>query len=429
MTHKLPERRAVTAVGAMSGTSLDGVDVAAVTTDGHDILEFGESGYRPYSDQERTVLKAALGQWSGQEVDVAKAVVETVHQVALSDCPEAELFGFHGQTLAHEPRGRGTLQVGDGAILARALARPVVWDFRSEDVAQGGEGAPLAPFFHHACARYVGLMHPVCFLNLGGVGNLTWVDPRCAKPEEPDALLAFDTGPANAPIDDLMHARLGQPYDALGALAATGVADPGLIERFKALPYFSRIPPKSLDRDDFAQIVAEVDHLSDAHAVATLTAFCAVAVAQALAHCPTHPKQLLVTGGGRHNATLMAMLTAWTGCTVSPVEVVGLDGDMLEAQAFAYLAVRVARGLPTSAPMTTGVNAPVGGGTAEFSRLVFQRFDVIHGELAVAGRHRLEMRLNLIMQPWQRMERDHRHRMMLRMIGHVPSDEPDKAIG
>ena len=353
---------ALRALGAMSGTSLDGVDAAVIETDGVQIFGFGETGYRAYTDDERTVLRAGLGRWVGDEVNAAALVVDTAHRAVLAEFEGVDLVGFHGQTLAHEPRGRGTLQVGDGGALAEALGRPVVWDFRSDDVAMGGEGAPLAPFFHFACARWIGATAPVCFLNLGGVGNLTYVDPSFDGPEQEGALLAFDTGPANAPVDDLVRALLGQAMDKDGALAAQGNVETGALELFLSEPYFARMPPKSLDRNDFAEMIQLVRELPGRDAAATLTAMCAAGVARGMEHCPTPPTRVLVTGGGRKNPVLMQMLQVSLECPVVPVEEVGLDGDMLEAQAFGFLAVRVARGMATSCPGTTGVGALVGGG-------------------------------------------------------------------
>ncbi|MEL6419936.1 MAG: anhydro-N-acetylmuramic acid kinase [Pseudomonadota bacterium] len=357
----------VRALGAMSGTSLDGVDAAIIETDGIEIVRFGPTDYRGYEADERAILRAALGHWSGQEVKAAAALINAAHEELLTKF-EANVIGFHGQTLAHAPRQRGTLQVGDGLALAKALNTPVVWDFRTMDVEFGGEGAPLAPFFHHACARHLKMQHPVAFLNLGGVGNLTWVDPTIARPEAEGALLAFDTGPANAPVNDLVMARRGLPFDKDGTLARQGNVEEGSLELFLAEPYFSRMPPKSLDRNDFEQMVGLVKELSDADAAATLTAMCAAGVAQGMEYCPRAPSQVLVTGGGRHNPVLMEMLSASLDCSVAPIESVGLDGDMLEAQAFAFLAVRVARGLPTTCPSTTGVKAAVGGGTLSYPR-------------------------------------------------------------
>ena len=352
----------ISAVGTMSGTSLDGVDAAVLETDGQRILQFGASSYRAYSGEEQQILRAALGRWPGEPgVAAAADVVEAAHLAVLREMP-GEIIGFHGQTLAHDPSGRGTHQAGDGALLARVLGLPVVWDFRSADVAQGGQGAPLAPFFHFACAKWLGASQPVCFLNLGGVGNLTWVDPRRAAPEAPRALLAFDTGPANAPLNDLLHRRLGLSCDHDGSLAASGTVATPMVDQFLTADYFAKKPPKSLDRDDFSDLSALVQDLSDSDAAATLTAMVAGSVACGLAHCPTPPERVLVTGGGRLNPVLMAELADRLDCAVLPVEAVGLDGDMLEAQAFAYLAVRVARGLPTSCTETTGVQAPVCGG-------------------------------------------------------------------
>jgi len=351
------------ALGAMSGTSLDGVDAAMIETDGEVIHAFGATAYRPYSAREQAVLSAALGKWPGDDLAEAEALVEAVHLEVLGGFEGAALVGFHGQTLAHDPQGRGTHQLGDGARLAAGLGLPVVWDFRSADVRLGGEGAPLAPFFHFACARWIGAEAPLAFLNLGGVGNLTWIDPRRARPEEAGALLAFDTGPANAPINDLMRARRGEAFDRDGALARRGRVAQGALELFLDEPYFARMPPKSLDRDDFAAMIALVGERSDADAAATLTAMAASAVLRGMEHCPEPPERVLVCGGGRRNPVMMAMLEAGLDCPVVPVEEVGLDGDMLEAQAFAHLAVRVARGLPTSCPGTTGVRAAVSGGT------------------------------------------------------------------
>ena len=356
----------LTALGAMSGTSLDGVDAAIVVTDGITIDRFGPSAYQSYGAADRAVLAKALGQWEGAAVQAATEVIEQVHRAVLEGFQEAELIGFHGQTLAHAPHTRGTLQVGDGAWLAEVLDRPVVWDFRTADVEAGGEGAPLAPFFHFACAKYIGATQPLVFLNLGGVGNLTYVDPSFAQPEDAGALLAFDTGPANAPVNDLVQARLGLPYDEDGQVARNGIVDKEAVERFLANPYFARIPPKSLDRNDFWQSLDLVSELQDADAAATLTALSAAAVKEGLRHCTQIPQQVLVTGGGRKNSVLMGMLRDRLDCAVKPVEDAGLDGDMLEAQAFAYLGVRVARGLPTSCPATTGVRAPVGGGRISY---------------------------------------------------------------
>ena len=350
------------ALGAMSGTSLDGVDAAVIETDGARIVSFGESRYRPYSEAERKVLRAALGKIEGPEVEAAAEVVEVAHVELLETFPPVDVIGFHGQTLTHLPDRGFTLQAGNGQVLAEALDRTVVWDFRSADMSLGGQGAPLAPFYHFALARHLGETRPAAFLNLGGVGNLTWLDPACPAPETPGACLAFDTGPGNAPIDDLAQARLGTDMDKDGELTRKGTVDEAILARFMAARYLARTPPKSLDRNDFSDWLGMVADLSDEDAAATLAAGTVGAVLRGLDHCPSPPEAILVTGGGRKNPGLMEMLSALAPCPVHPVEAKGLDGDMLEAQAFAFLAVRVLKGWPTSAPGTTGVAAPVGGG-------------------------------------------------------------------
>jgi anhydro-N-acetylmuramic acid kinase len=356
-------RGVVRVAGMMSGTSLDGVDLAVIDSDGVLIHGFGETHYRPYSAPDRDVLRAALGRWPGDDgVAAAAQVIEDTHLAVLNGLDEVAMVGFHGQTLAHDPANRRTHQAGDGARLAAVSGRKIVWDFRSADVEMGGQGAPLAPFYHWACARHIGADVPLAFLNLGGVGNLTWVNPRVAAPELPGAVLAFDTGPANAPIDDLMRARRLGAYDEDGRLVQSGAVDGTRVAAFLRHEYFARMPPKSLDRDDFAGLADAVADMADADAVATLAACVAGAVAAGMVHLPTPPAQLLVTGGGRHNAGLMELLAGVLDIPVAPVEAVGLDGDFLEAQAFAYLALRVTRGMATSGPGTTGVAAAIGGG-------------------------------------------------------------------
>ncbi|NBB96767.1 MAG: anhydro-N-acetylmuramic acid kinase [Alphaproteobacteria bacterium] len=349
------------ALGLMSGTSLDGVDAAVLDTDGEVIHGFGPTAFRAYTPDERAALFAAQGLWpDAAGVEPVAELIETAHAEVMARFPDIEIVGFHGQTLAHDPSGRRTHQAGSGAVLAMVSGVPVVWDFRSSDMQLGGQGAPLAPFYHFALAKYLKTEAPLAFLNLGGVGNLTCIDPSHARPEDPGALMAFDTGVANAPMDDLCQARLGQPRDEGGLLAAQGTSDDAIVAGYLAEGYFRRVPPKSLDRT--TDLVARVAHLDTPDALATLAACAAGAVAAGYEHLPARPARLLVCGGGRHNPDLMRRIAANVPSEVLPVEDVGLNGDMLEAQAFAHLAVRVARGLPTSCPGTTGVAAAVGGG-------------------------------------------------------------------
>jgi anhydro-N-acetylmuramic acid kinase len=326
--------------------------------------------YRPPASE---ALAAGLAAAEAEVLRVhAEAVARTLADAAIGPMPA--VVGFHGQTVAHAPNGAPdggwTWQLGCGAALARVLNRPVVWDFRTADMGQGGQGAPLVPFFHFALARRIGAggknPGPLAFLNIGGVANVTWVDPTKAAPEEEGALVAFDTGPGNALVNDWMQARTGAPMDADGQAAAAGRVHGERLASNSARAYLDRRPPKSLDRNDFRAVLAAMRGLSPEDGAATLTAFTADCVAESVRHMPIPPARWLVCGGGRLNATMMGMLAERLDAPVAPVEAAGLDGDMLEAQAFAYLAVRVLRGLPTSAPATTGCRVPVSGGRVDY---------------------------------------------------------------
>ena len=343
-------------IGLMSGTSLDGIDAALLETDGRGQIAPGPALTIPYEAALREGLRGILG-GQGPVAEVARALTQA-HAEAVETlirrhglAPVA-LIGFHGHTILHRPQDGRSWQIGDGDLLARLTGVAVVNDFRSADVAAGGEGAPLAPLYHRALAG--ALSRPLAVLNLGGVGNVTWLGAG------EDEILAFDTGPGNALIDDWVRAQTGVAFDEGGGLAARGRIDEAALARFLAHPFFARRPPKSLDRDDFAALAPA--GLDAADGAATLTAMTAAAVAAAVRHLPAPPRRWLVTGGGRHNPVLMAMLAARLGVPVEPVEAAGWDGDALEAQAFAYLAVRALEGLPLSLPSTTGARAPVTGG-------------------------------------------------------------------
>ena len=354
----------VWALGMMSGTSLDGVDAALIETDGVTVAAFGPWHTAPYSDELRNRLRAEIegrGE-QGDREDAERALAEFHAEVADALLAEAgvrrnevAVAGFPGHTVRHEPAAGLTDQIGDGAALARGLGIDVVNDFRSNDVRAGGQGAPLAPLFHAALARRSGLATPLAVLNLGGVANVTWI----GGPGDED-LLAFDTGPGCALIDDWVLSKIGAAIDSDGRLARSGSVDCGALDALLAHPYFAAPPPKSLDRNEFDP--APVSGLSVGDGAATLVAFTAGAVRRALAHMPVPPLRWLVTGGGRHNPALMAALGERLGAPCNPVETVGWLGDALEAQAFGYLAVRSRRGLPLSLPRTTGVPYPVSGG-------------------------------------------------------------------
>ena len=346
-------------IGLMSGTSLDGVDAAWIETDGETVFATGPSVTIPYERKMRIDLRRALDIAGSMPADsmLLKSIVARmtdIHAEAVQEIGRpADLIGFHGQTILHKPEKRRTWQIGDAAGLAQRLGLPVVYDFRSADVAAGGQGAPLVPIFHAALAR--DLPKPLAILNIGGVANVTFLGPD-------GAILACDTGPGNGPLDDWAKRHTGEAFDKNGALALAGKPDPAVLERLLAHPYFARPAPKSLDRLSFNLAIGEsgLDALSPADGAATLAAFTAGAVAAP--RLPATPLRWLVCGGGRHNPAIMAALRDALGVPVEAVETVGWDGDALEAQCFGFLAARVAAGLPISFPGTTGVKAPMTGG-------------------------------------------------------------------
>jgi anhydro-N-acetylmuramic acid kinase len=343
------------AIGLMSGTSLDGIDVAMIETDGRNRVIAGPALTIAYPQEFRERLRSVLGgvgPVAEVENELTRLHAEAVeHFLSRYPGTAVDIVGFHGHTILHRPAERRTWQIGDGAFLARRLGLDIVADFRSADVTAGGQGAPLAPLFHAALA--VDLPKPLAILNIGGVANVTWLG-------EAAEILAFDTGPGNAPIDDWVRRHTGAAADFEGAIAHAGLISVAHVERFLERAFFDRRPPKSLDRDDFHGVIPMGLSLEDG--AATLTEMTAAAVAAAARHFPAAARQWLVTGGGRHNPALMEALGRRLEVAVRPVEAVGWDGDALEAQAFAYLAVRSVEGLPLSLPSTTGVPRPTCGG-------------------------------------------------------------------
>ncbi len=358
----MASKQPVLAIGLMSGTSRDGVDAALIRTDGRKSVESRHALTQAYTPEFRQQLAEAIaGRVAVLEVEreLTRLHAEAVRALlAASGTPAGAVtvIGFHGHTVLHAPQERLTWQIGDGGLLAELTGIDVIEDFRGRDVAAGGEGAPLAPIYHAALVR--DLEKPVAVLNVGGVANMTWIG-RPVGDEDPP-LLAFDTGPGNGLIDDWALRHTGRHLDAEGALAGAGRPVPAILNQLLSHGYFSRPAPKSLDRDAFDP--APLASLSPEDGAATLTHFTAAAVALGARLCPDAPRRWLVTGGGRRNPMLMAALAEHLRAPVVPVEAVGWDGDALEAQAFAYLAVRSLAGLPISFPGTTGAPEPLTGG-------------------------------------------------------------------
>ncbi len=348
------------AIGLMSGTSCDGVDAALIRTDGRSIEAFGPNITVPYDGAFRARLQSCFGgkgPVAAVELELTERHAEAVRRLlALAERAPGDIaiVGFHGQTIHHAPAQRQTVQIGDGALLARLVGIDVINDFRSADVSAGGQGAPLAPVYH--VARSEKLPKPLAVLNIGGVANVTWIGPT-------GELLAFDTGPGNALLDDWALRHTGKPADVGGTLAARGRASAAALAKLQSDPYFKLPAPKSLDRQHFKSIAdAALSGLGAADGAATLVAFTAWSAGEAMRMFPSPAREWLVCGGGRHNPVLVQALRSAVACSVRSVDEVGWNGDALEAQAFAFLAVRSLRGLPLSFPGTTGAPRPMPGG-------------------------------------------------------------------
>ena len=372
--------RVYRALGLMSGTSLDGVDVAIIETDGVDIKRFRDSAFMRFSDYEKEQLQSAVQdalEWGFDgEQSLPKSFAdaeEVIHQAhfralrlvqeeyahhggRLRTYPALSVIGLHGQTVLHKAPSEDTLgrtlQLGDGERFARESRTDVVYDFRSADVAAGGQGAPLAPIYHEALVRYSKLEGRIAVLNIGGVSNVTAI-------EDGKIVWATDCGPGNGPLDSWMLAKTGKAYDENGQLSFKGFVHHRLINQWLNRDFFSRSVPRSADRYDF-DVLSRMQDMTLEDGAATLASFCAQAIARDLATFGAD--KVIVCGGGRKNPAIMAMLDMHCDAEILSAEGVGWDGDMLEAQAFAYLAVRTLKGLPISFLETTGAPRPMTGG-------------------------------------------------------------------
>jgi anhydro-N-acetylmuramic acid kinase len=359
----------LTALGLMSGTSLDGVDVALIETDGRRVNALGPSGYRAYTDTERGLLRQALYEATDLPdraarpgcLREAERVVTAAHAEAVAAFTaqhrmrfdDIDIVGFHGQTVLHRPEKKLTVQIGDANTLAKLIHIPVMYDFRAADVEAGGQGAPFVPVYHRALAQSLDWEGPTVVVNIGGVANITYIDG--------DTLIACDTGPGNALLDDHMFRRLNQRFDTEGRTAALGKVDAAWISRALQMPFFALPPPKSLDRNDFAGL--KLGDMPPEDGAATLTAFTVAAIARAVPLLPKEPKNWIVVGGGARNLTMLRMLRECLApATVRAADTLGWASDAIEAQAFGFLAARGLKGLPLSYPATTGVPFPMTGG-------------------------------------------------------------------
>jgi len=356
------------AIGLMSGTSADGVDAAYIETNGHGFVEAGEAVVVPYTADFRRRLLAVMGKSEGPSLPEIEKELTELHAQAVDilltqmgkTAADIDVIGFHGQTIFHAPQEGRTLQIGDGAALAATTGIDVVNDFRSADVAAGGQGAPLVPLYHAAIAS--AWPKPCAIVNIGGVANVTYIDNRHSRESgNLETIYACDTGPGGALIDDAMQELLGLPHDQDGAIAASGKVNEALLTAWLADEFFARPAPKSLDRNHFKNKIQIGDLMPD-EVAATLTEFTAHSIAASAVLFSAPPQLWIITGGGRKNHHLMQRLAATTIAPVRDISEMGFNGDALEAQAFAYLAVRHKLDLPLSLPTTTGVPVPTRGG-------------------------------------------------------------------
>jgi anhydro-N-acetylmuramic acid kinase len=348
---------------------MDGIDLALIKTDGLGLVEKGPWANVTYTPQQRTILRQAIEEAVELKdrnarpgvLAAAEAMITAAHAQIVSEflaaghmqASDIDVVGFHGQTVLHRPHQRLTVQLGDGKALAQMLKIPVVYDMRAADIAAGGQGAPLVPAFHQALVKAANLEGPVAVINLGGVGNITYV----AGDEDP---IAFDTGPGNALIDDEMRLRFGEDYDEDGRVGGQGQVNQSALAILMAHPFFKARLPKSLDRNAFSR--EPVAGLANEEAVATLTAFTAESLRAAQKLLPQPPKLWVVAGGGALNPTLMAMISNRISAKLVIADDIGWPAQLMEAQAWAYLAVRNIKGLPLTFPTTTGVFEPITGG-------------------------------------------------------------------
>lgn len=356
------------ALGMMSGTSMDGISVALVDTDGETVAARGPAMTFPYNSEQRAAIGRAMGEARAMtarcerpgSLASTEVMLTELHAAAISAFvrhqglarSEIDVVGFHGQTVLHRPDAGLTVQLGDGALLAELCGLTVVHDLRARDVAAGGQGAPLVPVYHRALVAGMA-QRPVAIVNIGGVANVTYVG-------RDGALIAFDTGPGNALLDDWMMKRAGVAYDRDGVTSGDGTPDEAVLRFCLSHSFFAEPPPKSLDRNAFIWDVVEWMSMEDG--AATLAAFTVAGIAKAREHFPEEPALWIVAGGGRRNRTIMSGLAGLVQNAVVPAEAVGLDGDAVEAEAWGYLAVRALKGLAITFPGTTGVPEPLTGG-------------------------------------------------------------------
>ena len=353
------------AIGLESDTAISGVDVALIQTDGVDIFERKAEFSRPYSPTMRDAIAAVLGEKGQQDLTYLRQVEEQVTQHHISAVKELldmqdmsprqiDVIGFSGHTVLNRPAQKLSIQIGDAQMMLDAFGIPVVNRFYQTDLASGGQGSPIFPVYYEALARP--LEKPLVIFSIGGISSLTYVGAN-------GELIAFDVGPGNVLIDKWMQQRLGAEMDFDGLWAAKGQVDERLLSKLMQHPAIIQNPPKALEREDFLPLLTDVEGSSLADGAATLTALTCEALVQACEkYLPEKPIQYIVTGGGAYNPTMVKYLRQHLTAPVKTANEIGWNTMCLDAESFAFLAVRSLFGLPFTYPTTTGVEFPLSGG-------------------------------------------------------------------
>lgn len=347
-----------TSIGLMSGTSIDGIDIALIKSDGENIISKGANGYYPYSPEIKKSLaklihdpKISLLEIKQIELEITKKHISAVlnflkkHHLNKS---EIDVIGFHGQTILHAPEQKITWQIGNAQMIASTTGINVVADFRTKDIIFGGQGAPLVPIYH--LVLFKNYQNPLYVLNIGGVANATYIEN-----DKSENLIAFDVCFGNAPLDDLVKEKTGDNFDKDGILASKGKIDNNLAEEFLSLNYFTKQPPKSLDRNQFQKNLFKFEGLKLQDALATLAFIIGEAVNNSLQYLPKKPVEIIICGGGRKNKEIVRNISQATKIKITNIDDLGFNGDAIEAEAFGFLAIRNLLNLPTSYPKTTGL--------------------------------------------------------------------------
>ena len=346
----------------MTGTSMDGIDISLVQTNGLYLRRLDENYFYKYNAQIKNELLGILKEDINFNLKRKKFLDDFItneHYLAIKDLDiidACDLIGFHGQTIYHNPQEKVSIQLGNPQKLAKLLNKDVVFNYRENDIALGGQGAPIAPIYHQFIIESLDIELPCCFLNIGGVSNLTYWDRN--------SLIGFDTGPGNALMDNFMFTKLNKNYDKDGILASQGTPIKKEITKFLKFDFFKKLPPKSLDKHSFIEFYNDLlkKNYSNADFMATLAELTVESIVCGLKFLPHKVNSILIAGGGYRNIHLMNRLEDRLRLKFLNEKQLGINFDYIESELIAYLSARSIYNLPFTFPSTTGVLKPLSGG-------------------------------------------------------------------